>query len=126
MSVFLADEIQQGGYLPTDLQKHWAGYWIFSLSVDQLREEFGQVVSRDPQPEFPGHALVKDPSGKRTQGTRSRMAHRCVLEAAGDALPAAPAPLDLVQSEVDRPQPTEHESGTSRLRSRLRNPFGRV
>src|SRR5258708_40112160 len=79
MSVYLQDEIEHAGYVPRDLLKRWAGYWIYSLTVGQLRDEFGQDVSRDPMPDFPGHALVRDATGKRTQGKRTRMAERCVL-----------------------------------------------
>ncbi|MGH3187440.1 MAG: hypothetical protein ACRDPY_07475 [Streptosporangiaceae bacterium] len=79
MSVYLEDEIISTGHSLAELQKQWEGYWIFSLTVNQLTEEFAQEVVRDPQSDFPGHALVSDPSGKRTQGKRSRMASACIL-----------------------------------------------
>lgn len=97
MSVYLEDEINSAGHSLSDLQKRWEGYWVFSLTVNQLIEEFGQEVVRDPQPDFPGHALVRDPSGKRTQGKRSRMASVCVLVSQpGSELPNAQEvqPLD--------------------------------
>jgi hypothetical protein len=84
MSVWLEDEIKAEGRLVTDLLERWPGYWIYSLTVDDLRGEFGQVVSREPVSDFPGHALVRDPSGKRTAGRRTKMAARGVLEVAGD------------------------------------------
>ena len=79
MSVYLEDEINSTGHFLGELQKRWEGYWIFSLTVSQLREEFSQEVVRDPQSDFPGHALVRDPNGKRSPGKRSRMASACML-----------------------------------------------
>jgi hypothetical protein len=95
MSAYLGDAIQAAGKSPSDLQKMkaWQGYWIFSLTVQQLRDEFGQEVQRDPQPDFPGHALIRDPSGRRSQGKRSKMAVRCVLEAEADGSTANPPTL---------------------------------
>ena len=99
MSVYLEDEIAAAGRVPSDLQKHWPGYWIFYLTVHELQHDFGQVVSRDQQPDFPGHSLVRDPSGKRTQSKRSKMAGRCRLEATGDGpiTPPAVAPVSSLQ-----------------------------
>jgi hypothetical protein len=79
MSVYLEDEIVSSGLSVEELQKRWNDYWVFSLTVDQLRVDFGQEVVRDYQSDFPGHALVRDRSGKRTQGKRSRMAAACIL-----------------------------------------------
>jgi len=79
MSVYLEDEIVSAGLSVEELQKRWDGYWVFSLTVDQLRVDFQQEVVRDPQSDFPGHALVRDRSGKRTQGKRSRMAAACIF-----------------------------------------------
>ncbi len=83
MSVYLQDEIELAGYVVGDLLKHWEGYWIFSIPVLQLRQSFGQEISRDPRPDFPGHALVRDLTGRRGPGKRSRIAEQCVLELAG-------------------------------------------
>jgi hypothetical protein len=79
MSVYLEDEILLSGLSVEELQKNWDGYWVFSVTVGELRETFGQVVTRDPQPGFPGHGAVRDSSGKRSAGKRSRMAAACVL-----------------------------------------------
>jgi hypothetical protein len=94
MSVYLADDIVAAGRSIDELQKLWEGYWIFSLTINQLRDDFGQEVIRDPQANFPGHALVRDPSGKRSAGKRSRMAANCILalqpsnESSSDTPPA--------------------------------------
>lgn len=96
MSVYLEDEIVLNGHSLAELQKRWEGYWIFSLTVNQLREEFAQEVVRDPQSDFPGHALVRDPSGKRTQSKRSRMASACILASQpGTAVSNAQEPQPL-------------------------------
>lgn len=79
MSVYLEDELLAAGRSLEDLQKRWDGYWIFSLTVGQFRDDFGQDVLRDPQADFPGHGLVRDPAGKRSQGKKSRMAAACTL-----------------------------------------------
>jgi hypothetical protein len=79
MSVYMEDELLAAGRSLEDLRKRWEGYWIFSLTVGQLKNEFGQEVLRDPQPDFPGHGLVRDPTGKRSQSKRSRMAASCEL-----------------------------------------------
>lgn len=79
MSVYLEDELLAAGRSLEDLQKRWEGYWIFSLTVGQFRNDFGQEVLRDPQADFPGHGLVRDPAGKRSQGKKSRMAAACTL-----------------------------------------------
>jgi hypothetical protein len=87
MSVYLEDEILSAGLKVSDLQQRWEGYRIVHLIVKQLRDDFGQEVVRDPQPDFPGHALVRDPSGKRSAGKRSRMAASCVLTEPDEAIP---------------------------------------
>jgi len=79
MSIYLEDEILLAGLSVEELQKGWDGYWVFSLTVGELREAFGQVVTRDPQSDFPGHGAVRDSSGKRSPKKRSRMAEACVL-----------------------------------------------
>jgi hypothetical protein len=38
--------------------------------------EFGQVITVAPDDAFPGHANVNDARGKRSAGTRTRMAKR--------------------------------------------------
>jgi len=91
MSVYLEDEIALAEKRPGDLQEIWPGYWIFCLTGKQLQEEFGQQVSRDPQDDFPGHALVRDPSGKRSPSKRSKMAAACTLEISGDGPADFPA-----------------------------------
>lgn len=79
MSVYLEDEILLAGLSVEELQKGWDGYWVFALTVGELREAFGQEVVRDPQPKFPGHGAVRDISGKRSPKKRSRMAEACAL-----------------------------------------------
>jgi hypothetical protein len=74
MSVYLEDEIIAAGRSPLDLLKVWTGYRLCYLTVGQLRHEFGQVIDRDPTDDFPGHALVRSETGRRTQRQRSRMA----------------------------------------------------
>jgi len=80
MSVFVEDAILAAGRSIEELQKHWGnGYWVFSLTAEQLRDNFDQEVILDSKSDFPGHGLVRDNKGKRSQGTRSRMAKTCVL-----------------------------------------------
>jgi len=94
MSVYLEDEILTAGRSISELQKAWHGYWVFYLTVRQLRGDFGQIVTRDHQDSFPGHALVKDPTGKRSQGKKSKMAASSVLVSAGNG------DVDAVASEM--------------------------
>ncbi len=109
MSVYLEDEINSAGRSLAELQKLWEGYWVFSLTVNQLRAEFDQEVVRDPQPDFPGHALVRDRSGKRSQGKRSRMASVCILVLQPGMIPPddqAPQPLSEESRNIERPTVT--------------------
>ncbi len=104
MSVYLEDEINSTGHCLAELQKRWEGYWIFSLTVSQLRGGFDQEVVRDPQRDFPGHALVRDRSGKRSQGKRSRMASACVLVLRPGEDPQAPGSLsDEARDTAEHP-----------------------
>ena len=79
MSVYMEDELRAVGRSLEDLRKRWEGYWIFSLTVGQLKNEFGQDAPSRSAARLPGHGLVRDPTGKRSQGKRSRMAASCEL-----------------------------------------------
>jgi hypothetical protein len=74
MSVYLEDDIVKDGRSPDELYTVFAGYSICFLSVADLQDRFKQEVLVQPVDLFPGHALVRDPNGKRTQATRSAMA----------------------------------------------------
>jgi hypothetical protein len=122
MSVYLEDEINSAGRSLAELFKLWEGYWVFSLTVNQLRAEFDQEVVRDHQPDFPGHALVRDRSGKRSQGKKSRMASVCVLvlqPRIGPPSDQATQPLSQESRNIERP------TFTRRLGRRVRGYFAR-
>jgi len=76
MSIFLEDDILNDGESVENLLALWPNYRICYLTVGELRSEFKQEIERKNIDEFPGHALVRDLSGKRSQGTRSRMAQK--------------------------------------------------
>jgi len=82
MSVFLSDDMERAGKTLEDLLKAWPGYRVCSFTVDELRDCYGQEVVRMPIDEFPGHAEVIDTSGKRSSGTRSKMARGAYLHPA--------------------------------------------
>jgi hypothetical protein len=84
MSVYLEDEIHEAGRSPVELLDLWPGYRLCHITVGRLREEFGQVIDRVPDDSFPGHALVRDPAGKRSAGTRSRLASAVTWYIKGD------------------------------------------
>jgi hypothetical protein len=114
MSVYLEDEISSTGHSLAKLQKLWEGYWVFSLTVNQLREDFDQEVVRDPQADFPGHALVRDRSGKRSQGKRSRMASGCILVLQPGTSPSDdPAPQPLARGPASNVRRSCGESGAA-------------
>jgi hypothetical protein len=78
MSVFLEPDIlaaHRDPYELLDLPFFSGGSRLSWLLMSDYRNE-GQTITRKPIPEFPGHAEVKDLKGRRSAGTRSRMAHR--------------------------------------------------
>jgi hypothetical protein len=96
MSVFLRDEMDKAGktwreieaaIFPTEVGQRVPCV----LTLGQLREH-GQDVVRESIDEFPGHAEVLDSRGKRSTGTRSKLAK------------AARWPDDIRPDEFDRPQ----------------------
>lgn len=74
MSVFLEDRILADDRSPLELYDVFEGYSACYFTVAELVQTFKQSISEDSVPFFPGHALVQDPSGKRSAGTRSNMA----------------------------------------------------
>jgi hypothetical protein len=74
MSVFLADEMSASGKTVDDLLKTFDIYpyccWWTAGALVQLR----QVIVRQPIEAFPGHGGVRDISGRRSAGTRRKLA----------------------------------------------------
>lgn len=73
LSMFLSDEMEAAGKTVADLAKLWPGYRVCGITVGQVRA-LGQQVVRDPIEEFPGHAAVRDLTGRRSGGTRAKLA----------------------------------------------------
>jgi hypothetical protein len=73
LSMFLSDEMEAAGKTVADLGKLWPGYRVCWITVGQVCA-LGQEVVRDPIEQFPGHAAVRDRSGRRSAGTRARLA----------------------------------------------------
>lgn len=76
MSIFVEELVTRADRTVEQLMAVFPGSWLCYLTIDELVNEFKQVVTVDPVDLFPGHALVQDQNGKRSQGTRSRMAQR--------------------------------------------------
>jgi len=76
LSVFLEDEIRAAGKSPEDLLglAEFPRYRLCWIRVGALRS-LDQLIERDPQPIFPGHALVSNVNkGRRSTGTRRKIA----------------------------------------------------
>src|SRR5262249_7478461 len=73
LSAFLSDEMEAAGKTVADLRKLWPGYLVCSITVGEVRA-LGQAIERQPIDEFPGHAAVRDLSGRRSAGTRVKLA----------------------------------------------------
>jgi hypothetical protein len=73
LSVFLSDEMDAEGKTVADLRKLMPGYSVCGASVAEFRA-LRQTITRDPTDLFPGHAAVRDVTGKRSGGTRSKLA----------------------------------------------------
>ena len=73
LSVFLSDEMEAGGKTVSDLKQLMPGYSVCGATVAEFRT-LGQVIVRDPIDVFPGHAAVRDVTGKRSGGARSKLA----------------------------------------------------
>jgi hypothetical protein len=87
MSVFLEELFVRENRTPCELLTVFPGHRLCYLTAGQLEDELGQSLFLDPTPEFPGHAVVYDKSGKRSQGTRDRMVdaatwHHCEQDTA--------------------------------------------
>jgi hypothetical protein len=88
MSVFIQELVERESRTVDELRELFSDDYVCFLTVEELENEFKQVVTLDNVPLFPGHALVRDQNGKRTQGTKSRMAARARWHERGG--PAAP------------------------------------
>lgn len=73
MSVFLADKMADDGVTVEQLAAKLPGYRVCEISVADLRRH-GEIVTRNEDPFFPGHANCKNDNGKRTNGTRNKIA----------------------------------------------------
>lgn len=76
MSVYLEDEITAAGFSPNDLTltvPEYHDYLVCWWTAGVVRA-LGQVIERDPNLHFPGHALIADEKGKRSAGTRKKLA----------------------------------------------------
>ncbi|MFJ6515923.1 hypothetical protein ACIQMO_07485 [Streptomyces sp. NPDC091406] len=76
MSVFLAEDVSSAGRTIEelfDLPMFAAYSAACSWNAGSLRG-LGQEIERDPVDYFPGHALVRDPKGKRSLGIKRRLA----------------------------------------------------
>jgi hypothetical protein len=76
LSVFLEDEIRAARKSPGCLLglPEFPGYRLCWIRVGALRS-LDQLIERDPQPIFPGHALVSNVNkGKRPLTTRRKIA----------------------------------------------------
>ena len=66
-------QMEAAGNTVADLGSLWPGYRVCGITVGQVRA-LGQQVVRDPIKEFPGHAAVRDLTGRRSAGTRAKLA----------------------------------------------------
>jgi hypothetical protein len=75
MSVFLEDQIAAEGSTIEDILKKQPGYRACWWTAKELRNEFGQVIAREPVDDFPGHGGVKHTTGTSRPGSvRTKMA----------------------------------------------------
>jgi hypothetical protein len=115
MSVYLEDEILRAGKNPSELQKIWPGYWIFSLTVQQIID-LSQEVTRADDENFPGHANVRDLAGpRRSQSKRTKMANMSILVSTGDIpLPSEKPEVATALPRPERPGEPGRETGLFR------------
>jgi hypothetical protein len=75
MSVFLADAIEAEGRRIEELAESMPGYRICELTVGELRE-LGEVVTRQANDFFPGHANCKSDKGNRPGSIRKKISRK--------------------------------------------------
>jgi hypothetical protein len=76
MSVYLKDAMDKEGKTIEDLLKERPGYracWVFASELRKL----GQEITRDDQPDFPGHALVEHLGVRnRSQSVKTKLSEK--------------------------------------------------
>jgi hypothetical protein len=74
MSVFIEELMEREKRTVEELRALFSGHFVCYHTVDALQKEFKQIIVLERSDRFPGHALVRDQTGKRSQATKSRMA----------------------------------------------------
>jgi len=74
MSVFLENEILDGGRSPEELLQLWGEEYVVCYHTVREYRELGQVIAPAAIDEFPGHANVTDGAGKRSAGRKTKLA----------------------------------------------------
>ena len=76
MSVFVEDWILASGKTVQELSLKFPNHRLTWMTVAEY-EELGQTLEPAPVDDFfPGHAAVRDGSGRRSAGTKTKMAKR--------------------------------------------------